>query len=152
MIINDVHRGITKRKNRKRIGRGPGSGQGKTAGKGDKGHSSRAGHKIRFAFEGGQMPMTRRIAKRGFSNKYFSKKVLIVNVSTLEAAFESGATVDPESMVAKGVAKGAYEFIKILGNGTLSKKLTVKAHEFSQSAVAKITASGGQVERIIGPC
>lgn len=148
MILNDVHRGIQKRKNRKRIGRGPGSGHGKTAGKGDKGHSSRAGHSFRFAFEGGQMPLARRVAKRGFNNNYFSKKVAIVNVSSLDAAFDSGAVVDLAALAAKGLAKGRFELVKILGKGAISKKLTVKANEFSQSAIDKITAAGGSVEKV----
>lgn len=148
MIINDVHRGIQKRKNRKRIGRGPGSGHGKTAGKGDKGASSRAGHSYRFAFEGGQMPLARRVAKRGFNNNYFSRKIAIVNVSSLEAAFDSGAVVDLAALAAKGLAKGRFDLVKILGNGTISKKLTVKANEFSQSAIDKITAAGGSVEKV----
>lgn len=148
MIINDVHRGIVKRKERKRIGRGPGSGQGKTAGKGDKGHSSRSGHSFRLAFEGGQMPLARRVAKRGFNNNYFSRKVAIVNVSALDAAFEDGAVVDLDTLASSGLAKGKFEVVKILGNGNLTKRLTVKAHEFSASAVEKITAAGGQVEKI----
>lgn len=148
MIISDVHKGIQRRKERKRVGRGPGTGQGKTAGKGDKGHSSRAGHSYRFAFEGGQMPMTRRIAKTGFNNNYFSTKYVIINVSTLEKAFDAGAVIDPTVLAEKGLAKGKYDGIKILGNGTLTKKLTVKAHAFSQSAIDKITAAGGQIERL----
>lgn len=148
MIINDVHRGIKKRKNRKRVGRGPGSGHGKTAGRGEKGHSSRAGFSFRLGFEGGQMPMMRRLAKRGFSNNFFATKFAIVNVATLEAAFEAGAVVDAESLKSKGIIKGRYDAIKILGNGELSKKLTVKAHEFSASAASKIAAAGGTIERI----
>ena len=148
MIINDVHKGIVKRKSRKRIGRGPGSGHGKTAGKGDKGHSSRAGHSFRFAFEGGQMPLARRVAKRGFNNNFFSKKAAIVNVASLDAAFENGAVVDLAALQAKGLAKGRFDVVKILGKGNVTKKLTVKAHEFSQSAADKITAAGGSVEKV----
>ncbi len=148
MQIHDVHAGITKRKNRKRVGRGPGSGTGKTAGKGDKGHSSRSGHSYRFAHEGGQMPMTRRIAKRGFNNNYFAKVVAIVNLDSLEAAFDDGSVVDPAALEAKGLAKGKFDLVKILGNGTLAKKLTVKAHAFSRTAADKIAAAGGQTETL----
>ena len=149
MIIDDVHRGIVKRKNRKRVGRGPGSGHGKTGGRGDKGHSSRTGHSFRFAFEGGQMPLARRLAKRGFNNKFFAKVVAIINVATLEQYFENGATVDPAALEAAGLVKGRYDAIKILGKGELQKKLTVKAHEFSASAAEKIQAAGGQAERLV---
>ncbi len=149
MNLNDVHRGIEKRKNRKRVGRGPGSGHGKTAGRGDKGHSAHPGFSHRFAFEGGQMPLVRRLAKRGFNNKYFSRVVAIVNVSTLEERFDAGATVDPAALEAAGLVKGRYDAVKILGNGDLKKKLTVRAHEFSASASEKIRAAGGLAERIM---
>ena len=148
MIINDVHEGIKKRKHRKRVGRGPGSGHGKTAGRGEKGHSSRSGFSFRLGFEGGQMPMMRRIAKRGFSNKYFADRVAVLNVSTLDALFENGAVVDPAALEARGLVKGKYEAVKILGNGNLTRKLTVKAHRFSASAIAKIEGAGGSIERI----
>jgi large subunit ribosomal protein L15 len=149
MIIDDVHRGIEKRKNRKRVGRGPGSGHGKTGGRGDKGHSARAGFSRRFAFEGGQMPLVRRLAKRGFNNKYFARVMAIVNVATLEECFENGATVDPAALEAAGLVKGRYDAVKILGNGDLKKKLTVKAHEFSASASDKIRSAGGTAERLM---
>jgi len=149
MIINDVHRQIVKRKNRKRVGRGPGSGHGKTAGRGDKGHSAHPGHAHRFAFEGGQMPLVRRLAKRGFSNKFFSRVVAIVNLRALEQAFDEGATVDPAALKARGLVKGRFDAIKILGTGELKKKLTVTAHEFSASAEAKITSAGGTAQRLM---
>lgn len=149
MIIDDVHRGIQKRRKRKRIGRGPGSGHGKTSTRGHKGFGSRAGASSRRGFEGGQMPLFRRLAKRGFSNAAFASKVAIVNVAALEEAFEDGATVDPETLAEKGLAKGRYDVIKILGDGELTKKLTVRAHRFSASAAEKITAGGGAVERIV---
>jgi large subunit ribosomal protein L15 len=149
MIIDDVHRGIVKRKHRKRVGRGPGSGHGKTGGRGDKGHSSRAGFSHRFAFEGGQMPLVRRLAKRGFNNRFFSKVVAAINLSKLEKTFENGATVDPAALEARGLVKGKYDAIKILGNGELTRKLTVRAHAFSGSAIEKIKAAGGQAERLI---
>lgn len=149
MILDDVHRGIVKRRERKRIGRGIGSGQGKTAGKGHKGHSSRSGYSRRLGSEGGQTPLLRRIAKRGFSNRYFADNVTIVNVAALEAAFESGAKIDRAALVAKGLARGNAEVIKILGNGDLKKKLHVEAHRFSRSAEEKITAQGGSVTKIL---
>lgn len=149
MILNDVHRGIVKRKNRKRVGRGLGSGHGKTAGRGDKGHSAHPGHARRLGFEGGQKPLFRRLAKRGFSNKFFANVVAIVNVAELDELFENGATVDPAALEAQGIVSGKYDAIKILGNGALTKKLVVKAHEFSASAAEKITAAGGQVERLV---
>jgi large subunit ribosomal protein L15 len=148
MIINDVHRGIVKRKNRKRVGRGLGSGHGKTAGRGDKGHSAHSGHSTRLGFEGGQKQLVRRLAKRGFNNKYFARVFAIVNLAALESAFESGSTVDPESLIARGLVKGRFDAIKILGNGTLTKQLTVKADEFSASAEQKIKDAGGVSERL----
>jgi large subunit ribosomal protein L15 len=151
MIIDDVHRGIQKNKHRKRLGRGPGSGQGKTAGRGHKGAGSRAGYSARLGFEGGQMPLARRIAKRGFNNKFFSTKAAIVNLADLEQVFESGTVVEIEMLMAAGLVKGDFDVVKILGNGELTKKLTVKAHRFSQSAADKITAAGGQIEKIYIP-
>jgi large subunit ribosomal protein L15 len=149
MLISDVHQGIVKRKNRKRVGRGPGSGHGKTAGRGEKGDSAHAGFSRRLGFEGGQMPLVRRLAKRGFNNKYFSRVVAIVNLKSLERAFETGAAVDPASLEAAGLVKGRFDVIKILGTGDLTKKLSVKAHEFSRSAEEKIKAAGGKVERVL---
>lgn len=149
MQINDVNKGIHKRPKRKRLGRGLGSGLGKTAGRGHKGEYSRSGKGVRRGFEGGQMPLMRRVAKRGFNNYYFAAKVAIINVAQLEAAFENGERVDPDTLAAKGLAKGRYDELKILGNGELTKKLTVTAHRFSQSAVEKITAAGGTIERIL---
>lgn len=148
MIIDDVHRGIQKRRPRKRIGRGPGSGHGKTSGRGHKGAGSRAGASHRVGYEGGQMPLFRRLAKQGFSNKRFAANVAIVNVAALERLFEDGATIDLASLAEKGLAKGRFDVLKILGNGQLTKKLTVQAHRFSKSAEEKIVASGGIAERI----
>ena len=113
---------------RKRIGRGHGSGQGKTAGKGHKGQKGRSGGGVRPGFEGGQMPLQRRVPKRGFTN-IFAKKIVAINVSDL-ARFENGATVDTEALIASGLIKKAYDGVKILGNGELSVKLTVKAAAF----------------------
>lgn len=129
----------------KRIGRGHGSGWGKTAGKGHKGQKARAGHGMRPGFEGGQMPLQRRIPKRGFNN-IFAKKIVTVNVGTLEKKFENGATVDTEALVKAGIVKNSFDGVKILSNGTLSKSLTVKATAFSESAKEKIEAAGGKAE------
>lgn len=148
MIIDDVHRGIHKRKKRKRVGRGPGSGHGKTCGRGHKGEGSRSGHKRRRGFAGGSMPLARLIAKRGFSNNRFADKVLALNVSLLEERFDGGDEVSPETLAERGLAKGKFDAIKILGNGELTKKLTVKTHRFSRTAEEKITAAGGVVERL----
>ena len=148
MIISDVHTGIKKNKNRKRVGRGVGSGHGKTCGRGHKGAGSRSGHSKRIGFAGGQMPLFRLVAKRGFNNNAFAKKVIAVNVGTLGKHFENGSEVTPETLKRIGLAKGSYDFLKILGDGELKSKLTVKAHRFSKSAQEKIEAAGGKVEMI----
>lgn len=149
MIIADVHQGIQKRKRGRRIGRGIGSGRGKTAGRGHKGDSSHNGYSQRTAFVGGQSPIFRLVAKRGFNNAAFAPKVYEVNVATLQDLFENGDTVNFEALRSKGLAKGRFDLIKVLGGGELSKKLTVQAHRFSQSAADKIAQAGGKVERII---
>lgn len=128
----------------KRIGRGPASGQGKTAGKGHKGQKARSGGGVRPGFEGGQMPLQRRIPKRGFNN-IFATKYATVNISALDA-FESGAVVDAKALEDAGIISKTLDGVKILGNGELSKKLTVKAAAFSESAKAKIEAAGGKAE------
>lgn len=148
MIIDDVHRGITKNKKRKRLGRGPGSGHGKTSGRGHKGAGSRRGYSARLGFAGGQMPLFRVVAKRGFNNAYHADKVLGINVYVLEERFENGETVSLETLKARGLAKGQFDAIKILGDGELTKKLTVQAHRFSRGAEEKIKAAGGSVELI----
>lgn len=130
----------------KRIGRGAGSGNGKTAGKGHKGQKARAGRGIRPGFEGGQMPLQRRIPKRGFNN-IFATKYAIVNLAAL-SVFEDGATVDADALKAAGIIKKAYDGVKVLGNGEVTKKLTVKAAAYSESAKAKIEAAGGKAEVI----
>ncbi len=130
----------------KRIGRGHGSGSGKTAGKGHKGQNARSGGGVRIGFEGGQMPLTRRIPKRGFNN-IFAAKYAIVNVSDLNA-FKEGTVVDTELLIASGLVKKAYDGIKVLGNGELTANLTVKAAKFSQSAIEKIEKAGGKAEVI----
>ena len=128
----------------KRIGRGHGSGNGKTAGKGHKGQKARAGRGFRPGFEGGQMPLQRRVPKRGFNN-IFAKEYSIVNVSALEV-FEDGAVVNAAALAEKGLIKSANESVKVLGNGELTKKLTVTATAFSASAAEKIQKAGGSVE------
>ncbi len=148
MMINDVHQGIRKNKSRKRIGRGPGSGHGKTSTRGHKGWYARSGTTNRLGYTGGQTPLARRIAKRGFNNRQFAPAVAIVNVSALNEAFENGASVTPQTLAEKGLAKGAFDEIKILGNGDLTKKLSVEAHRFSKSAEEKITKQGGSVKRL----
>ncbi len=145
MQLHDVHQGIHRRKKRKRIGRGIGSGHGKTSSKGHKGHASRQGFKLSPIFEGGQMPLARRIPKRGFVNGAFKKAYAIVNLAALEARYEPGAVVDEQSLRTKGLVKGQeFDGIKILATGTVSKPLEVHATRFSESAVAKITAAGGK--------
>ncbi len=135
------------KKSVKRIGRGAASGQGKTAGKGHKGQKARAGRGMRPGFEGGQMPLQRRIPKRGFNN-IFAKEIAIVNVSVLDKAFDDGATVTVDALLEKGLIKKALDGVKVLGNGEISKKLTVQVNSFSDSAKQKIEAAGGKAEVI----
>ncbi|QDT37507.1 50S ribosomal protein L15 [Stratiformator vulcanicus] len=151
MILDDIHRDIKKNKKRKRIGRGPGSGHGKTSGRGHKGYFSRAGSSLKRGFAGGQTPLFMRVAKRGFSNAYFQKRITVVNVRQLNEFYEDGGVVDPESLKKKALAFGRFEIVKVLGDGELSKKLTVKAHRFSKSAEEKITKAGGTIERLEKP-
>jgi large subunit ribosomal protein L15 len=129
----------------KRLGQGESSGHGKTAGRGGKGQTARSGSSIRPGFEGGQMPLIRRIPKRGFNNARFTTKYLGVNVGELEK-FDEGARVDETSLRAVGLANGRGDGVKILGDGELSKKLVVSASAFSASAKAKIEAKGGTCE------
>jgi large subunit ribosomal protein L15 len=133
-------------KNRKRIGRGVGSGWGKTAGRGSKGHNARSGGGVRPGFEGGQMPLHRRLPKRGFTN-IFKAEVAIVNVRDLKR-FETGAVVDEPALVRSGLVKGRHDGIKLLGQGEIKIPLTVKINAISHSAKEKIEAAGGSVEVI----
>ena len=128
----------------KRVGRGHGSGNGKTAGKGHKGQNARSGGGVRIGFEGGQMPLARRIPKRGFNN-IFAAKYSIVNVADLNK-FKDGTVVDAELLKASGLIKKENDGVKVLGNGELTAKLTVKAAKFSQSAIEKIEKAGGKAE------
>jgi large subunit ribosomal protein L15 len=133
-------------KDRRRVGRGPGSGLGTTAGKGQKGQKARAGGQVRRGYEGGQTPLFRRLPKVGFHNP-FAKQVATVNVGNL-GRFDAGATVDPEKLREAGLIRGRFDTVKILGNGTLDRALTVRAHAFSQNARALIEQAGGKAEQI----
>ena len=144
MKLHELSPAFGSTKEAKRIGRGHGSGNGKTAGKGHKGQKARAGHGQQPGFEGGQMPLQRRVPKRGFNN-IFAKEYAIINVSALEV-FDDGATVDTAALVEKGIVKSADLPVKVLGNGKLTKKLTVTAAAFSASASEKIQNAGGTVE------
>ena len=132
-------------KKKRIVGRGSSSGRGSTAGKGNKGQQSRSGGKVYVGFEGGQMPLYRRIARRGFSNYWFKKEFAIVNLRDLEARFADGETVNKETLVSKGLANKADELIKVLGDGELTKKLTVAVDKVSASAKEKIEKAGGSV-------
>ena len=134
-------------KTSKRVGRGVSSGHGKTSGKGHKGQNARSGGGVRPGFEGGQLPLFRRLPKRGFSNAMFKVEYATINVSDLEK-FEDGAVVTPELLKEMGVLKKHLAGVKVLGNGELTKKLTVKASKFSKSAIEKIEAKGGKAEVI----
>ncbi|HRC57667.1 MAG TPA: 50S ribosomal protein L15 [Kofleriaceae bacterium] len=133
-------------RSKKRLGRGRGSGTGKTSGKGVKGQKARPGHHgARYAFEGGQMPLVRRVPKRGFKNP-FRVEAFPINVGTLERTFDGGATVDLASLQERGLVPKKIEVVKILGEGELTKKLTIRAHKISQVAKDKIEKAGGTVE------
>ena len=144
MKIHELTPALDSNKAVKRIGRGHGSGNGKTAGKGHKGQNARSGGGVRIGFEGGQMPLARRIPKRGFNN-IFATKYAVVNVSDLNV-FKDGTVVDAELLKASGLVKKEYDGVKILGNGELTSQLTVKAAKFSQSAAEKIEKAGGKAE------
>jgi large subunit ribosomal protein L15 len=143
MNLHEVHNGVQTNKARKRVGRGIGSGHGKTAGRGSKGQGSRSGSSSKRGFEGGQMPMMRRIPKRGFNNK-FADTVAVVNLGDLSDCFESGEEVTVETLRARKLAKGRFDQLKVLGDGELSKKLKITAHKFSKSALEKISQAGGE--------
>ena len=130
----------------KRKGRGVGTGNGKTGGRGHKGQHARSGGKTRVGFEGGQMPLVRRVPKRGFNN-IFAKNIVSVNVGTLNK-FEDGAVVDTKALIEAGIVKNSFDGVKVLGNGNITKKLTVQVSAFSESAKAKIEAAGGKAEVI----
>jgi large subunit ribosomal protein L15 len=145
MDLKQVHQGVHRRRGKKRVGRGVGSGHGKTASRGTKGQKSRAGaEKPHRLYEGGQMKIARRVPKRGFHNRW-AKSFIVVNVRDL-GVFNDGDTVDADALRGSGLANGAFDGVKILGDGELNKKLTVKAQKFSESARAKIAAAGGTAE------
>ncbi len=146
MKLEQILQDAAPRRRRRRVGRGDGSGHGKTSGRGHKGYLSRSGAKRRLGYEGGQNPVLARIPKRGFNNALFKKSYQVVNLGDLEEAFESGANVDPTAMASKGLISEATGPVKVLGNGSLSKSLTVVACRFSASASEKIAAAGGSIE------
>lgn len=150
MNINDAHRGIKRNTKRLRIGRGPGSGRGKTSGRGHKGQGQLAGWSAPGIFEGARMPLIRRIPKRGFNNM-FGKSVGVVNVGDLESAFQSGDEVTIEALKSAGLCKRPCDKVKVLGNGELTLKLKIVAHQFSATALEKIKKAGGEAVVIAGP-
>jgi large subunit ribosomal protein L15 len=145
MELHDLHPAPGAKKTRKRVGRGPGSGNGKTAGRGHKGQKSRSGYSRRYGFEGGQMPLVRRIPKRGFCN-IFRVEYQVVNLRDLERVFADGDTVNQETLVEKGLVRGGKRLVKVLGDGEISKNLKVQVHKFSASARAGIEKAGGSCE------
>ena len=149
MNIHDVNEGILGHKPRRRIGRGPGSGHGKTAGKGHKGQKSRSGASQSPVFEGGRMPLVRRVPKRGFNNRW-ALKVGVVNVRDIEANFEAGEEVTPDTLKEKNLAKYRYDVLKVLGEGEITKKVKVSAHRFSKTAKEKIEKAGGEAITLPG--
>lgn len=146
MKLHELRPAEGARKAPKRVGRGTGSGLGRNAGKGEKGQKARSGGGVRLGFEGGQMPLYRRLPKRGFTN-IFAKEYAEINVERLNI-FEDGAEITPELLLEKGIVRKAKDGVKVLGNGELQKKLTVKAAKFTKAAVEKIEAAGGKVEVI----
>lgn len=148
MGIHELRPAPGSKKNPKRLGQGAGSGTGKTAGKGHKGQKARSGGGVRPGFEGGQMPASRRIPKRGFSNARFKKSFQVVNIERFNELFENGSEVGIRELLSSGLIRNMQLPVKVLGNGELSKALTVKANAFSGQAVAKIEAAGGKTEVI----
>ena len=144
LSLNNLHPAPGSTHKKKRVGRGPGSGLGKTAGRGNKGQKSRSGYSGKAGFEGGQMPLQRRLPKRGFTN-IFKKKWLEISLASLEKAFAAGETVTPELLHQRGLIPKAKHDMVVLGNGDLSKALQISAHRFTKSARAKIEAAGGSI-------
>ena len=147
MKLHELKYNEGSKKDIKRLGRGSSSGTGKTSGKGQKGQNARSGGGVRIGFEGGQLPLYRRLPKRGFSNAMFKTTYAVINVSDLNM-FDEDTLVTPELLKEMGIIKKELSGIKVLGNGSLEKKLTVKAHSFSNSAIKKIEAAGGKAEVI----
>jgi large subunit ribosomal protein L15 len=145
MALNNLRPPRGAKKTKKRVGRGPGSGHGKTASRGHKGAQSRSGFRYKRGFEGGQMPLHRRLPKRGFHNP-FRVEYAVVNLDTLAEVFDAGSAVTPEVLRERGIVRDASAPIKVLGRGEMAKPLTIKAHKFSETAVKKIAAAGGATE------
>ena len=145
MKLNELERNIGATQKRKIVGRGRGTGLGKTSGRGHKGQNARSGGGVRTVFEGGQTPLYRRLPKRGFSNYEFKTTYAVINVSDLNR-FENGTVVSPALLKEVGLVKNQLDGIKVLGNGKLEKKLTIQAHKFSKTAVEKIEKSGSKIE------
>src|SRR6267142_4845288 len=150
MSLHEINKGIHKHKKPNRKGRGIGSGQGKTAGRGHKGQFARAGWKALPIFQGGGSPLVRRVPKRGFTNSW-AKIVAEINVGDLEELFDAGTTITPELLVEAGIVKKRFDVLKVLGDGELTKKLAVSAHRFSVSAKEKIEKAGGSTTIVPGP-
>jgi large subunit ribosomal protein L15 len=149
VALNDLKPAKGAVRSRKRVGRGPGSGLGKTSGRGEKGQKSRSGYARKVGFEGGQMPLHRRVPKRGFTNARFRRELSYVNVGRLEA-FEPGTIVTPEVLLKHGLIRKLREGVKVLAKGSLSKPLTVRAHQFSARAQEVIAGAGGKAEVLEG--
>ena len=147
MKIHDLSPAEGSQSSKKRLGRGTGSGLGKTSGKGHKGQKARSGGGVRPGFEGGQMPLYLRLPKRGFSNARFRKHYAEVNVDKLNG-FRAGSVVTPEKLIEQGIIKKVKDGVKIMGSGELKKRLTVSAHKFTKGAIEKIEAAGGKTEEI----
>ena len=147
MKLNCMYAPVGAKQTRKRVGRGPGSGLGKTSGKGHKGQNARSGGGVRPGFEGGQLPLFRRLPQRGVKNALFKTRYAVINLSDLDK-FEEGAVVTPELLKEMGLIKKQLDGVKVLGNGTLTKKITVKANKFSDAALREIEKIGGKAEVI----
>lgn len=147
MKLHELEKNIGAKHSKKRVGRGSGSGLGKTSGRGQKGQKARSGGSINPVFEGGQLPLYRRLPKRGFSNYPFKKEYAVINLSDLNV-FEDGTVVTPALLKERGIVKKQLSGIKVLGEGQLEKKLTVQAHKFSKNAIDKINESGSKAEVI----
>jgi large subunit ribosomal protein L15 len=146
MNLHDLSPNPGSKHRTKRLGKGESSGLGKTSGKGHKGQKSRSGGGVRVGFEGGQMPLNRRLPKRGFNNFTFADKIAVVNLARIEEKFEDGETVNEESLRERNLMKGVYDAVKVLGQGDLTKKLTFKVNYVSKSAQEKIEKAGGSVD------
>jgi len=142
MNLAEINEGITKHKKRTRLGRGPGSGQGKTAGRGHNGHKSRSGYSRHPTFQGGDLPLVRRIPKRGFNNK-FALTVVAINLGQIAEFFDTDDVINPQTLQERGIIKRRFDEIKVLGDGELTKPLKISAHRFSQAALDKLASVGG---------